>query len=201
MSMYRTSLTSLAALALLVASSPAVIAQQAPSATVVAAKTVGKGGVVAVERLTAVVDSIDQSTRQVTLREADGTLSSYTVAPEVRNLPAVKVGDTVVLEHSAALVMELKKSGGAIRERVESESAARAASGAMPGAASAREIRVVADVIAIDPKAKTVRLRGPKRSFNLRVDDLQQLANVKVGDQVEATFIQAVALSVERAPR
>lgn len=37
--------------------------------------------------------------------------------------------------------------------------------------------------------------------MNLRVPDPKQFALVKVGDQVEATFTEAVAVAVEPAPR
>jgi Cu/Ag efflux protein CusF len=157
--------------------------------------------VLANERVSATVDAIDQATRRITLREADGTLLSFTAGPEVRNLAQVKVGDVVTLSHTVALVLELKKTTGGIRERVESEGGMRTAPGQMPGALAAREVRVVADVTKIDGKTKTVTLRGPKRSMKLRVDDPKQLAGIKVGDQVEATFIDAVALTVEHSPK
>lgn len=190
-------LVRLSVLAVLTAAGQNGIAQTAPTATVAAASAPGKAGVVANERVTAVVAAIDQTTRKITLRGADGALLSFTASPEVRNLAQVKIGDTVTLSHTTALVLELKKTSGGIRERVETEGAARAAPGQMPGAVVGREVRVVADVISIDAKSKTVRLRGPQRTVNLRVDDPQQLAGIKVGDQVEATFVDAVALVVE----
>jgi hypothetical protein len=42
-------------------------------------------------------------------------------------------------------------------------------------------------------------LRGPKRTVDLRVRDPKQIKLVKVGDQVEATYTEAVAVSVEPA--
>ena len=71
--------------------------------------------------------------------------------------------------------------------------------GQMPGGVVAREVRVVADVVAIDANKRTVRLRGPQRTIDLPVDDPKQLAGIKVGDQVEATFVDAVAVSVEQS--
>ena len=55
----------------------------------------------------------------------------------------------------------------------------------------------MADVIAVDPKRSTITLRGPKRTVELKVRDPQQFELVKVGDQVQATYEEAVALSVE----
>lgn len=196
--MNRSNIKHLIAATLLAGTASAALAQ---TAAVAAASAPGQAAVLASERVSATVDAIDQTTRRVTLREADGTLLSFTAGPEVRNLAQVKVGDVVTLSHTVALVLELKKTTGGIRERVESEGGMRTAPGQMPGAVMAREIRVVADVTKIDSKNKTVTLRGPKRSMKLRVDDPKQLAGIKVGDQVEATFIDAVAVTVEPSPK
>jgi Cu/Ag efflux protein CusF len=196
--MNKTILKHLIAATLLAGTASAALAQ---TATVAAASAPGQAAVLANESVSATVDAIDQTTRRVTLREADGTLLTFTAGPEVRNLAQVKVGDVVTLSHTVALVLELKKTTGGIRERVETEGGMRTAPGQMPGAVMAREIRVTADVTKIDSKNKTVTLRGPKRTVKLRVDDPKQLAGIKVGDQVEATFIDAVAVTVEHSPK
>ena len=192
------SLKQLIAAVLLATTASATLAQ---TAVVAAASAPGQAAVLADERVSATVTAIDQGTRKVTLREPDGTLLTFVAGPEVRNLAQVKVGDVVTLSHTVALVLELKKATGGIRERVESEGGLRAAPGQKPGAIMAREVRVVADVTKIDTKNKTVTLRGPNRSMKLRVDDPKQLAGIKLGDQVEATFIDAVAVSVDRATK
>jgi hypothetical protein len=58
---------------------------------------------------------------------------------------------------------------------------------------------VVADVVAVDAAKQSVRLRGPQRTVDLKVKDPEQFKLIKVGDQVEATFTEAVAISVEPA--
>jgi hypothetical protein len=65
----------------------------------------------------------------------------------------------------------------------------------------ASRVTVVADVVAVNARTQTLTLRGPQRTVNLRVPDPKQFALVKVGDQVEATFTEAVAVAVEPAPR
>jgi len=164
-----------------------------------AASAPGKAAAVGSARKTATVTAVDQAARVVTLREADGTVTKFTAGPEVRNLEQTKVGDIVTLEYTQALALELKKSGTAKRERTETEGAMRAAPGQKPGGVMGREIRAVADVTAVDTKAKTVTLKGPQRTVTLNIEDQKQLADIKVGDQVEVTFIEAVALKVEAA--
>ncbi|MBK7414761.1 MAG: hypothetical protein IPJ38_06235 [Dechloromonas sp.] len=54
----------------------------------------------------------------------------------------------------------------------------------------------MANVVAVNPKAQTVTLRGAKSTVEVAVKDPAMLKDVKVGNQVEATYIEAVALVV-----
>lgn len=58
-------------------------------------------------------------------------------------------------------------------------------------------MRVTANVVSIDPSNQTVTLKGPKQTLALKVRDPEQFKLVSVGDQVEATYTEALALSVE----
>lgn len=59
-----------------------------------------------------------------------------------------------------------------------------------------KSVRVIADVVAVNPKAQTITLRGPKRTLELAVKDPAMLQKVKVGDQVEGVYVEAVAMTV-----
>jgi hypothetical protein len=159
----------------------------------------GKVTVAEAVRITATVEAIDAAKRLVTLKGPEGNTFVVQAGPEVRNFAQIKVGDLVVARYVEALTIELKPGGGGIRERVERESGAKAKPGEAPAAAVGRQVTVVADVISVDPKKQSVRLRGPQRTIDLKVRDPNQFKLVKVGDQVEATFTEAVALSVEPA--
>ena len=52
-------------------------------------------------------------------------------------------------------------------------------------------------MIAIDQKTHMVTLRGPKQEVDLYVADPAQLKLIKVGDQIEAEYTEAVAITVE----
>ena len=60
--------------------------------------------------------------------------------------------------------------------------------GARPGGAVAEHVTVTADVIGVDAKTHTVRLRGPQQTVDLYVEDPEQLKLIKVGDQIEAEY-------------
>ena len=50
---------------------------------------------------------------------------------------------------------------------------------------------------AVDPAKQAVTLKGPERTVTLKVQNPDQFKLVQVGDQVEATYTEAVAISVE----
>ena len=52
-------------------------------------------------------------------------------------------------------------------------------------------------MIAVDAETQQVTLKGPNRTVDLHVDDPEQLKLIKVGDQIEAVYTQAVAVTVE----
>ena len=161
----------------------------------------GKVTVAEAVRITASVEALDKAKRLVTLKGPEGNTFVVQAGPEVKNFDQIKVGDLVVARYVEALTLELKPGGGQIRERTERENAVVAKPGQAPGAAAGRSVTVIADVMSLDAAKQTVRLRGPQRTVDLKVRDPNQFKLIKVGDQVEATFTEAVALSVEPAPK
>ena len=149
--------------------------------------------------MVAVVEAIDLATRQVTLRGPQGNTQTITVGEEARNLPQLKVGDRVVVDFYQGLAMALTPSRTGVRKRVETTTEQRAALGQKPGGMVVQTVEVDATVQAVDLKARTVTLRGPKRTLTLDVAKDVNLNQVKVGDQVHAVYQEALAISVRPA--
>jgi hypothetical protein len=183
------------------AASPALAQQVNVKEATMAASSPGRGEVARALRASATVTAIDKATRTVTLKGADGKEFPVVAGPDVRRFDQIKVGDEVVVGYLQALALELKKGGGAPVVKAESSEAARAASGAQPGGVVARKVTVMADVVAVDAKTQTVTLRGPQRTVDLSVPDPKQFKMIAVGDQIQATFTEAVAISLEPAPK
>jgi hypothetical protein len=177
------------------------VAQQKPDAkgAVVTSTEPGKGTIAATVTVSARVEAIDQKTREVTLKGPQGNVTTVTAGPEVRNLAQVKVGDMVTVRYVEALTLTLKKGGKELVARKDSETGARAKAGERPAGAVARQVEVTADVIAVDAMTQTVTLKGPKQTVELKLRDPEQFKLVKVGDQVQAVYTEAVALAVEPA--
>jgi Cu/Ag efflux protein CusF len=161
----------------------------------------GKVSVAEAISVTASVEAVDKAKRLITLKGPQGNTFVVQAGPEVKNFDQIKAGDLVIVKYVEALTLELKPGGGQIRERIERENMASAKPGDAPAAVAGRTVTVIADVIGIDAAKQTVKLKGPKRTVDLKVRDPNQLKLIKVGDQVEATFTEAVAIAVEPAPK
>ena len=195
---------SLSVAALVGAAALPALAQSNPpaaKAAVIAASAPGTATLAAAVTVSASVTAIDKTTRQVTLKGPEGRENTVTAGPEVRNFDQVKVGDIVTVRYVESLTLTLKKDGKELRSMTETPAAVRAPAGERPAGAVGRQVEVTANVVALDAKTQTVTLKGPKQTVELKVPDAGQFKLIKVGDQIQATFTEAVALAVEPAKK
>jgi Cu/Ag efflux protein CusF len=151
---------------------------------------------------TATVEDIDLASRLVTLRGPDGTSNTIKVDESVRNLPQIKKGDRVVATYYESLAYQAKKAGDAEAGVDILEGAGRAEPGAQPGAAAGRTVTVTVTIKAIDKTKPSITLaRADGSTFTVVVRHPEKLQHVKVGDLVELTYTQALAISVEPATK
>jgi len=177
-------------------------AQQAqpPVAAVIAASAPGVGGVAGALKVTATVVALDAATRTATLKGAKGRIVDVVVPPEAKNFDQIRVGDLVTVEYMRALTLELR-GPGSLRTSSSQTSTAPAPAGAVAGGAAGRQVVVMANVTAVNTKESYVTLRGPKgNSVDVTVDP-SQLKLVKVADQVEAVYTEAVAVTVNHVAK
>ena len=176
------------------------VAQSAPQAAVVGTSAPGQVSMGDAVQVQGKIKSVDKKSRSVVVIGPQGDEMFMTLGEDARNFDQIKAGDLVTLTYVQALALKLHKvENKGIRERVESEQAVRAKAGEKPAGAVERTVRVVANVVAVNPKAGTVTLRGAKRTVELAVNDPALLKELKVGNQVEAEYVEAVALEVTAA--
>lgn len=164
--------------------------------------TLQKGeAVVSSVDVTATVTKIDQKTREVTLKAQDGKEYSFVASDDVKNLAQVKQGDVVTVTYAEALAYEVKKGGQAVAPAT-AVAGGSAAPGMKPKGAIARQTTVTVLITAIDPKVPSVTFQGPKgNTRTIKVLHPEKLQGVKVGDTVEITYTEALAVKVEEAPK
>jgi hypothetical protein len=161
----------------------------------------GMAAVAETVKLTAAITAIDKATRDITLKGPQGNEVTLTAGPDVKNFDNMKVGDQVNVEYTEALTLELKKGGGLIVQRTEKAGAAGAKPGERPAGAAGRQITIVADVIGVNAAKQTITLKGPNRTVDMRIPDPEQFKRIAKGDQVEATYTQALAMVVAPAAK
>jgi hypothetical protein len=158
-------------------------------------------GVLATVEVTAKVAKIDQKTRAVTLRADDGREYSFVASEDVKNLPQVRVGDVVTIAYAESFVYNVKK-GGAAADGGTVIAGGAAEAGKKPAGAIARETKVAVLITAIDPKVPSVTFKGPAgNTRTIKVLHPEKLKGVSVGDTVEITYTEALAIKVEEAPK
>jgi hypothetical protein len=187
-------------IALVFAAAPA-IAQQTPVGAEIKASEPGKVAMARAVKASALVTAIDAASRTLMLKGPEGGVFELVAGDEVRNFDQIKVGDSVVVTYVRGLTMEVKKGDG-IRESTEKTDAVRAKPGEKPAGAVGRQVTIVADVVAVDQKKKTITLKGPKGNVvELDVQNPEHFKVVKTGDQVIVDYVEAVAVAVEPAPK
>lgn len=159
-------------------------------------------GVVALSeaKLTVTVEAIDLAKRMLTVKDKEGTTETFEVDPAVKNLDQVKKGDRIVLAYHESLVWELNKPGAASPGVVVAGGIETAKPGETPGGVAAQQVTATVTITKIDPTVPSVTFKGPKgNERTVKVKDPAKLALAKVGDTVDITYTEAVAIALEKA--
>jgi hypothetical protein len=177
-------------------------AQSAPTTQAGAVTAPGKVAGAATTEVTAKVIAVDPAQRTVTLQGTGGKTRTIEVGDQVRNFDQIKVGDTVHAKYTQALALELKKGGGTMPAPTEERAITPPpAPGAKPGGTAARKVTATGEVIAVNPSKQMVTVRGPGgNEVDVEVQDPNQLKDIKNGDHVQVTYVEALALAVAETP-
>lgn len=153
--------------------------------------------------LHAKIDAIDRQTRAVTLTGVGGRTVTLVAGPAVR-LELLKVGDKVNATFYRSVAFVVSPPGTAVPEDEMKAALARHAN--VPGGAAVAMTRISGLVVGIDLAAHSVDLVNPKGGGVITVevtDPARQaaMAGIKVGDTLTAVVSQALAVSIEPAPK
>jgi O-phosphoseryl-tRNA(Cys) synthetase len=151
--------------------------------------------------VTAKVLSVDQKTRKVKIETTDGKKYSFVAGPNVVNLPQVKKGDIITAVYTEAIGYEVRKHNKQTGVAV-TDAAAAAQPGQMPAGAVMQQTTVAVTITAIDPTVPSVTFKNPEGEIKtIKIKDPQKLVGVNVGDVVDITYTEALAIKVDPATK
>jgi len=155
-------------------------------------------------RLTASVEGIDYTNREVTLKGPLGNEVTFTVDQRVKRLDEVKVGDSVRADYYISIAAEIRKPTAEEEKNpiVLLDAAGKAPPGSSPAAGGLRRFKVVTTIEGLDRPTQTVTVKGPRgRYLTARVADPSRLTQVRIGDHIVITYTEALAVSLEKAEK
>ena len=155
--------------------------------------------------VTAKVQAIDYTKREVTLKGPLGNVVTFTADKRIQRLNEVKVGDDVTADYYVSLAGELRPPTEAEKQaplQVLGETV-RAPKGAQAAGGTLRGFKAVTTVEGLDLPSQTVTLKGPMGNYaTIRAKDVDNLKKLRLGDTIVVTYTEALAISLNKiAPR
>ena len=145
--------------------------------------------------VTAKVEAVEAQSRTLTMKKPDGTYHTVVVPAVYERFDGIKVGDTVTVRYYDNIVFRKLNPG---EKPVDSSTAGLTTpAGSRPNATGAVQRTITTKITAIDEKIPSITLTGPNGwVYSSKVQDKEKLKTVKVGDQVNVTWTEAVSVAV-----
>ncbi len=141
--------------------------------------------------------AIEQGTRTVTVKNDKGIYETLQAGPEIKRFSELKVGDKITARYFDNVVVRLKKPGEAA---VDVDTAQLNRNEKAPGVTAQTERTITVTVTAMDPKTSTVTVNGPNGYvYSRKVADKKAFNQLKIGDKLDMTWVQALLVFVEPA--
>ena len=145
--------------------------------------------------MSATVESIEQSSRAVTVKKANGEYEVLYCPPALKRCDTLKIGDRINAKYYETVVLRLKLPGETDQN---TSSLGRVPAEQAPAGTLSHQRTITASISAIDPKVPSISFVGPQGwKYSSRVQDKAALAKVKVGDKVDITWTEALLLSLD----
>jgi hypothetical protein len=153
-------------------------------------------------QVTATVYAIDAGRRIITLQNEMGGIETIKVGPGVKSLEGIVPGDTIVIEYQQGLALEFQPAGSELVPPTAVESGVPASEAKGSVAAADMGVKGTVTVTAINLAKRVVTLLGPGGNvYKVKAGPKIQLEKLKVGDKLLATYVEAVAIKLEKAKK
>jgi hypothetical protein len=150
----------------------------------------------------ATIVALDVPARVLVLKRRNGMEQTVKVSPDVTRLKEFAVGDVIKVEFQQTLELEYQPPGS---ENVAPEAGATVGVSdrdQAPAAMVSAGVQATVKVTAVDVANRLVTFQGPKgEEHEVKAGPGIQLEKLKVGDRLLATYVENVAIRLEKAPR
>ncbi len=154
---------------------------------------------------TATVDKVDLKGRHLTLKTERGKTFTIEVPDSVKRLDEIKPGDRITVDYYESVGVSLKKAEGSAQPGAGETTVTERRAGKLPSGAVAHTVTATVEVMAIDRANNKVMVKRPNGDIDtIDVTDpamQADLANLKEGDRIQATYTEAAAISVQRSSK
>lgn len=151
--------------------------------------------------ITGTIQAISQSDRHVVLQGTGGTRLILEAGPGVSNFDNVKPGDRVVVNYQEGLIAAVTPPGEGVQGTARA--AGPAPDGDLPGAVAGEVIATTVTIKSVDKAANKVtfeRPDGTERTLSVSDPKAREFVHgLKSGDEVQLTYKEALAVSIEPA--
>jgi hypothetical protein len=166
-------------------------------------KSTGKPGEAAATRnvkVSAKVKAVDVAARTLTLEVKGSQPETIQVPPEVKRLDEIAPGDVVAVEVEQGLLLEYQAPGTESVPPQGVAAAGRAGASSAPGGAAAAGFQTTVTITAIDAKTRIVGFQDSYgESYQVKAGPGLAIEKLKVGDRLLVTYVEAVAIQVQKA--
>ena len=140
------------------------------------------------------IEAINQGTRELTVKQEDGTYLTFEASKDIKRFNELKVGDTITATYYTNIVLRLKKPG---EKDVDASTTGETKNATRVGGTVAKQRTITATITQLDPKVPSITFKGPNNwTYSSKVQDPKAIENVKVGDKVDITWTEAVLVNV-----
>ena len=142
------------------------------------------------------VETIDHTSRAVSLKTSDGKFVSIDVPQSAKRFDEVKIGDKVSVTYNNNVIVRVKPPGEAPVDTASSTSSM--GEQERPGGTATMQRTMTATVAATDKAAESMTFVGPNGwKYSRHVVDPKVFDQVKAGDKIDITWSTDVTIKVE----
>ena len=152
--------------------------------------------------MTVTIQSIDVPGRTLTVRGQGGRSQTVKLGPEVTRLKEFSVGDTIRVDYEQGLALEFQPPGSPTVLPESGTTAGRTGRDQLPGSTASSGIQATVTITAIDTEKRLVSFQGEGgKVYQVKASPMIRLEKLKVGDRLLVTYVETVAIRLQKTPR